>query len=243
MLSKKKIKKKLVWVSAANFNYVGEKCGASAKAAVKAEGAQLQAANVNVQGKDSSVSAQATVHTCAASMQAANVNISPQGGTHLQATADFTAGMDVGNVNIGKHRGGGIGISTRAQIGNVGLSFGPPNLVFGPGLNLGFGGGPASSEGGREAKVGKGTLEETGVTETLHMMATPQRFQVGLKLLALDKELEKLRRQVKHQAVTIQHKNMGYHQVRTLVYLLVEAAPIKAILSWVQAYPHKIEVL
>ena len=132
-------------VRAATLSVTGEKKGASAEAAVNVQGAHVQAANVNVQGKDSSVSARATLHACPASMRAANVDLAPQGGTSFQATADFTKGIDAGNVTIGTHKGAGIGISTRLQCGNIGLTAGPPNLVFGPGLNLGLGGGQGSS--------------------------------------------------------------------------------------------------
>ena len=148
-------------VRAANLSITGEKKGASAEAAVNVQGAHVQTANVNIQGKDSSVGAQATLHACAGSVRAANVDVAPQGGTNFQATADFTAGIDVGNVAVGTHKGGGIGISTRFQVGNVGLTAGPPNLILGPGLNVGLGGGGGSSSSGKKSK-GKGTKGHTG---------------------------------------------------------------------------------
>ena len=114
---------------------------------------RCQVANTNVQGQDSSVSARADVNVAAASARIANANIAPLDGAHFHVSADLTPGVDAFNVNFGTHKGGGIGVSTRAQVGNVCLSAGPPSLVLGPGLNLGFGRG--SSGSGRNAKHGR----------------------------------------------------------------------------------------
>ena len=51
---------------------------------------------------------------------------------------------------MGTHSGGGIGLSSRVQMGNIGLTAGPPNLILGPGLNLGLGGGASSSGGAKK---------------------------------------------------------------------------------------------
>ena len=71
-----------------------------------------------------------------------------------QATADLTPGVDAFNVNIGSHKGAGIGMSSRVQVGNVCLSAGPPNLILSPGLNLGLGGGSSSSSGKQRGSSG-----------------------------------------------------------------------------------------
>ena len=166
-------------VKAANLNYVGEKTGASAKATVKAQGADLQAANVNIAGKDSSVGAQATLDISAASARVANVNLNPQGGTQFQAKADITTGVDAFNVNMGSQKGGGIGISTRAQFGNVNFSLGPPNLILGPGCNLGLGGSSSSSGGAKQGSSSRGQAGGSSSSSGGAKQGSSSRGQAG----------------------------------------------------------------
>ena len=69
---------------------------------------------------------------------------------------------DAFNVDIGTHKGAAIGVSTRVQAGNVNLSAGPPNLIFGPGLNLGCGGSSSTSGGGSSRGNAGGSAEPNG---------------------------------------------------------------------------------
>ena len=147
---------------AANVSVTRKKTGNSAKATVKAQGAEVQAASVNVQGEDSSVNAQAELKVGAASAKVGTVNVTPKGGTNFQAKADLTPGINAFNVNVGTHKGASIGVSTKFQVGNVGLSSGPPNLIFGPGLNLSLGGSPGSSEGKSSGSGGSHAGGEVG---------------------------------------------------------------------------------
>ena len=158
-------------VDAANFKYVHKKTGASAKAKVEAQGTKVQVANVNVEGEDSSVSASANVNVAAASAQVANVNVTPLGGAHFHATADISPGVDAFNVQVGTHKGAGIGVSTKLQFGNVNLSAGPPNLHFGLGLNLGFGG--HSSQNGQQSGGSSYSDGSSYTTEGRHRMEQP----------------------------------------------------------------------
>lgn len=157
-------------VDAANFKYVHKKTGASAKAKVEAQGAKVQVANVNVEGEDSSLSASANVNVAPASAKLANVNVTPRDGVHFHATADISPGIDAFNVDVGTHKGAGIGVSTKLQFGNVNLSAGPPSLNLGLGLNLGIGG--RSSQNGQQSSSGSNSDGSSYTTEGRHRLDT-----------------------------------------------------------------------
>jgi hypothetical protein len=109
-------------VRAATLSVTGEKKGASAEAAVNVQGAHVQTANVNVQGKDNSVGAR-----CEQPMLTWLHKVEP---AFRQQLILHKVSIDAGNVAIGTHKGAGIGISTRLQCGNIGLTPGRPQTLF-----------------------------------------------------------------------------------------------------------------